>query len=404
MSGAELAELVGGAAIALCGLVDLFLTIFNYDGFTFVAGRYQRMLWSALRAGSRMLPTRMRQAFLSLASASMLPATLALWLGMEVVGFGLLYGAGLSAHAFSLARGTGSGVGAGMYLSAGDITTLTFGDVVAHRALWRALADLEAMVGLATFTLGLGYVVTTFSVLGKLDALHNTVRLHAQDPGRPSSILARHYRGGAPDELTDLLQLLSQSLESYDEGLRRYPVVYYFHTRRVERSVPRVFWVLGELLALLRWGLPLEEPVSDDPWLAALLEQYATTVRRLQRSFVGPHPLPAVQPVGRERFTTDYLRQDDAEPSVAGFVSTQARARAAAGLPSPPDADLEAAYERYLGWREFLHLRDIVLARITDRLGYELADVATGHWPLASDGLARQHAAVAGTGGGSCPR
>lgn len=66
---------------------------------------------------------------------------------------------------------------------------------------------------------------------------------------------------------------------------RRYPVVYYFHTRRPARSIPQIFSSLGRLVALLRWGLPAQEPMTDDPLLAALIGEYGTTLERLQRSF-----------------------------------------------------------------------------------------------------------------------
>jgi hypothetical protein len=42
---------------------------------------------------------------------------------------------------------------------------------------------------------------------------------------------------------------------------------------------------LGRLVALLRWELPPEEHMSQDPLLAALIVEYGTTLERLQRSF-----------------------------------------------------------------------------------------------------------------------
>jgi hypothetical protein len=87
----------------------------------------------------------------------------------------------------------------------------------------RALVDIETVIGLTPFTLALGYVVTTVDVLRTLDGLHAIVRRHAEDPSKPSSILARHFRGGQPTELSSLLQSITEKLEAYDQGLRRYP-------------------------------------------------------------------------------------------------------------------------------------------------------------------------------------
>jgi hypothetical protein len=84
-----------GALVAVVAGLDLFLTVFNYDGFTFVAARFQRVLWKTLRTAARAVPPRARHAALSVASAGMLPATVALWLGLEITGFALMYLPGL---------------------------------------------------------------------------------------------------------------------------------------------------------------------------------------------------------------------------------------------------------------------------------------------------------------------
>jgi hypothetical protein len=184
----------------------------------------------------------------------LVPATVAFWLAGEITGFACMYEAGVSAGGFTLGQRVSTGLGTVFYFSAGSISTLTFGDLLPRTALYRAVVDVEAVVGLSTFTLALGYVVTAFGVLGHLDGLHGIVERHARHAGQPTSILARHYRGGEPTELTDLLQDLSERVASYDDGLRRYPVVFYFHTRRDARSIPAIFSALAEVLAALRWG------------------------------------------------------------------------------------------------------------------------------------------------------
>jgi hypothetical protein len=363
-----------GASIVMTALADLFVTIFNYDGFSFLANRLHGVLWKAIRTAARPLPSRARHTALSLGSASMLPATYILWLGLEVCGFALMFEPGLKHGAFTLTH-VGKSLGDAFYLSAGGISSLTFGDIVPRAAFERALADLETIVGLTTFTLALGYVVTTFDVLRTLDALHATVRRHAEDPTQPSSILSRHFRGGQPSELPSLLGSITDKLEEYDQGLRRYPVVYYFHTRRLARSIPRVFSNLGRLVALLRWGLPAREPMTQDPLLAALIDEYAVTLDRLQRSFVGPPELEDPEPVTREQFARAYGDQAPGAgmPDVTSFRELQDTARTSAGIEVSDRADLDEAYEQYREWLPFANRNRIVLSRIADALGYEHA-------------------------------
>jgi hypothetical protein len=379
MSGPSAGDLAIGAAgglIVLAALADLFVTVFNYDGFSFLANRLHGALWKTIRMLATPLPDRFRHAALSLGSASMLPATYILWLGLLISGFAMMFGAGLASDGF-VSR-AGHGIGTAFYLSAGDITSLTFGDVVPRSALMRALVDLETIVGLTTFTLALGYVVTTFGVLRMLDGLHATVRRHAEDPGKPSSILARHFRGGQPSELPALLETLTEKLEDYDQGLRRYPVVYYFHTRRLARSIPRIFSNLGRLLALLRWGLPAREPMSQDPLLVALIAEYGTTLERLQRSFVGPPEIHFPEPLDLGQFVSAYdaaLRDTKAhrDASVDAFKSLQEAARSSADIEMERDPKTRDVYEQYREWLPFDYRNRIILSRIADALGYEVA-------------------------------
>jgi hypothetical protein len=266
-------------------------------------------------------------------------------------------------------HGASRSLGTAYYLSAGAISSLTFGDVLAVSGLYRALVDVETIVGLTTFTLALGYVVTTFDVLKTLDGLHATVSRHAEDPGKPSSILARHFRGGQPSELPDLLGSLADRLEDYDQGLRRYPVVYYFHTRRLARSIPHIFASLGRLLGLLRWGLPAGEAIAHDPLLAALLDEYGTTLDRLQRSFVGPPDLEPPEAVSSQEFAAAWTSGERSD--VSAFRELQTAARQAAGLPPPPEQPDERTYDQYRDWLPYVKRNAVVLGRIADALGYE---------------------------------
>jgi hypothetical protein len=373
-SPGDLAIGAAGGLIVLAVLADLFVTVFNYDGFSFLANRLHGLLWKTMRTLARPLPSRLRHTVLSLGSASMLPATYVLWLGLEITGFALLFGAGLSAHGFSSRAGTG--IGTGFYLSAGDIASLTFGDVTARSSLMRALVDVETVIGLTTFTLALGYVVTTFDVLRTLDGLHAIVRRHAEDPSKPSSILARHFRGGQPTELPSLLESITEKLEDYDQGLRRYPVVYYFHTRRLARSIPRIFSNLGRLVALLRWGLPASEPMAEDPLLVALIAEYETTLERLQRSFVGPPDLDPPDPLSSEEFARQYAAAnrdaETADENVASFRELQHAARSSAGIECSDEGGGAETYEQYREWLPFAYRNEVILGRIADALGYEL--------------------------------
>jgi Ion channel len=371
MSAGLIAVGAAGGLLAAVALADVFVTVFNYDGFTFLTARAHRLAWHGLRAFARsVLPDRGRDAFLSLASAAMLPATVAGWLVLEVTAFAMMYLPGMASGAFSLRDGLSGDVGAAAYFSAGDITSLTFGDVVARTGLYRALTVAETGIGLATVSLAVAFVLAALDALGSLNRLHGRVRRQATEPNRPATIIARHFRGGHPDELSSLLQSFAEDLEDYDQGLRRYPVVFYFHTRRAERSIPRVFAALGDLIELLRWGLPAGEPVTGSPYLLALTDEYTTAVRRLQRSFVGPAHDPAPAPLPAQEFWQHYHDRAPADPLVAAFRALGDEARHAAGVSGDHDCPDPGAYQRYRQWLPFHSRRQMLIDRVSTALGY----------------------------------
>lgn len=211
-----------------------------------------------LRAFARPLPEAGRHWALSLGSAAMIPLTLTLWVGLETAAFAPIVYPGMKSGSFVMQH-VDTAIGASFHLSGGALTTLALGDIVPRAGVYRALVNLEALIGLATMTLALGYVVTTLRARRSIEALHSMISHHTDSSSRPSSALTRHFHQGAAPGLPRLLASLADRLDDYEEGLRRYPVADYFYTRRLMRSIPRVLHDLGELIARLRWGLPPEE-------------------------------------------------------------------------------------------------------------------------------------------------
>ncbi len=363
---------VGGALIVL-GLADIFLTVLNYDGFSFLASRLYRYLWTAARTCVRVLPERLAGGVLSVAAPAMLPATVAVWLALEVIGFALIYHVGMVDGAFTAPAGHNPSFGQALYLSGVTIATLGYGDITPQQPLYQALTVGESLTGFAILTLTISYVLGAFGVLNRLSILSDTLRHHAADPTDPASLLDRHVLHGEPRGLEALLERIHDGLQSYDEGLRRYPVVYYFHARQLTRSMPYVVAVVGYLVSALRWGLPGSHALRDDPWLLALVDQYDSLVQRIQRSFVGgalDEPPPALElhefvlaygSTGKDGWVDDFRELEE----------RTARQFSLAG----GDRDAGDTYRRYRDWLPFAHRRLDFLARAAQDLGYDVSGI-----------------------------
>jgi hypothetical protein len=113
--------------------------------------------------------------------------------------------------------------------------------------------------------------------------------------------------------------------------------------------------------------------MTEDPLLAALIDEYGVTLERLQRSFVGPPDLQPPKPVPAETFARQYSSAagDGADESVRAFRELQDAAREGAGMASSGGGD--GSYEQYVQWLPFAYRNEVVLGRIADALGYDVA-------------------------------
>ena len=74
------------------------------------------------------------------------------------------------------------------------------------------------------------------------------------------SILEPHFPDGEPRDLDPHIMSFHRGLVELYEGLRRYPIVYYYHSRRPYRSLPYTFRMIGGVTSALRWGYPKITP------------------------------------------------------------------------------------------------------------------------------------------------
>lgn len=351
-------------------LVDIFTTIFAYDGYDFATTRVHRAVWTAMRTVTRPVPDHLRHQLLSLGGALLLPGTLVFWLALEVAAFGMIFLPGIAHGYFAVSDHAGRGPVGAFYLSGGDITSLTFGDYVARTTFFRAMVDLETAIGLATFTLALTYVLSAFDALAKLYSLYARVRRNAVEPHLPSTVLERRYRTNDASYYSEFLRAAVDELQEYNQALRRFPVAFYFHTRDLDRATPTVLSALGTLLELSRWGLPRSERVTEDPNLLALMEEYRATLLRLRTIF-----LHAPAGSGPESPSlSQFLSDEEAPGTDAGsFHELVAEAARASAVEDTDPADVR--FERFTDWLPFHHLVTSTVVALSEALGYEPDEV-----------------------------
>ncbi|HWC12537.1 MAG TPA: potassium channel family protein [Acidimicrobiales bacterium] len=349
----DLAWTLLGIAIILVGLVDVFFAVLQHDAIGFLTPKLYRWSWVAVRTVTGRLPTRLRSSARSLAAPAMVALTLLVWLGTQLVGFAVLYYPGLLDDRFVAGPGLDDSFGTALYVSAIHLSSLGSTDIVATTMSLRLLTASETFVGLGILTLTVSYLLNVYRVLQAQNSLAAALHHQAEDGGDPRSILAPHFVDGRPEGLSTHLREFHRSLVNQAEGMRRYPIVYYFQSRRAYRSIPYIFHMIGGVVAALRFGLPKGHPAAQDPWLPSLTTGFGDVMREVEDHFGPRLTREEHDPVPFERFQAALDEQggETGDERLEEFLALDRFMRRLAAVEGPPGA--EETYERYLTWLPF---------------------------------------------------
>ena len=367
-----------GVALILVGILDVFFTVLHYDGFGFLSIRLYRRLFDVARLVTRPLPRKYRALGLSMAAPLMVPVTITVWIFLVSLGYALIYLFGMRNGDFALSVGRlEPSFPEAFYFSGTAISTLGLGDITPTGSLYQALAVSEALIGFGILTLSITYVLGVYNVLQQLGVLSAGLYHQAQDTGDPWSILAPHFPGGEHRGLEGHLMYLHQGLVEIYEGIRQYPIVYYYHSRHAYRSLPFAFRMVGGMAGALRWGLPEDHPASQTPWLPTLLVGLDTITDFLEERFLSEPLGEPPDPVPFETFESALLRNK--EPSdywLGRFLKMNSFMRDLVHLEGPPEP--EEAYDRYEQWLAFAYHNRAFFETSALDLGYEIEDLESG--------------------------
>ena len=361
------AWIAAGAVVIAFGLADVFLTVLHYENPGLVTLRAYAAVWKAARWCTSPLRPRLRALARSMVAPALVGAQIAFWLGLQVLGFALAYVPAVEHGRFVVGR-AGHSFGTALYFSAATMTSLSFSDVEPRSLAYHSVGAAETVVGLAILTLAISYVLNLYRVLQDQGVLSSLLLHHSAVPNDPIALLRPHFVDGRPNDLSTLLRELDRNLSEYGEGMRRYPLVWYFHTRHRYRSLPYIFWFTGAAAAALRWGLPAGHPATSDPWLPGLISGYDDMVEGVSRQFLRGRPEPEVAG------TVDDFRAavsgGPAPETMARFLETERR-MCEMGV-SRPEQDFVARFERYRAWARFAESGRAFVRRASAELGIDL--------------------------------
>lgn len=358
---------VVGALLILAGAWDLFMTVLYYDAAGPLSIRLYRAVWGFCRRLAGRVPARHNSFVLSLGIPLMILFSLLMWITMQLAGFAAIYYVGLHRGSFRFSEGLEASLVEALYLSGISLSGLGYGDIGPITAPFQLVAAFQALMGYGFLTLAIAYVVNVYKVIEDMGVLSSDIYHESERTYEARNILEVHFHRGEPRDLGYRLHNFYSSMISHHEGMRHYPVAYYFYSRRGYAALPYRFGVIGRTIAALRWGLPADHPVTEEPWLRAMKSAYESISDEIMSRFVGEPMPPADKPAPKESFVTDlaYGRSDDALThrflELLDFMEELTEKR----HPRDPDE----VYARFCTWVPFVSRIDHFLEVMVNRLG-----------------------------------
>ncbi len=201
---------------------------------------------------TRMRQLRQREAAFSFYGPLSLILLLAVWAGVMVVGFALIYYA-LGSPFNDPAQG--AGFWSDLYVSGTTIFTLGLGDVTPHSGGVRAVIILESGTGLGLLAVVMGYFPVLYAAFSRREVSISMLDARAGSPPTAAELLRRHAYDGGNSALSLLLVEWERWSAELLESHISYPLLCYFRSQHTNQSWISALTAVLDTSALLIAGV-----------------------------------------------------------------------------------------------------------------------------------------------------
>lgn len=345
--------IIAGIVLIALGVADLFMTVLYYDAAGLLSLRLYRVVWAICRWLAAKVPQKHQAFVLSLGVPLMVLGSLVLWIALQVFGFAAIYYVGMHRGSFRFSEGLEASVVEALYLSGISLSGLGYGDMAPVTPVFQMVAALQALMGYGFLTLAIAYVVNVYKVIEDMGVLSSDIYHESERTYDSRHILEVHFHRGEPRDLGGRLNNFYNSMISHHEGMRHYPVVFYFYSRRGYAALPYRFGLIGRVIAALRWGLPADDPITEEPWLRALKSAYESISSEIMERFLETDRWdPADKPADRATFVTDLTFGHSDDAMIQRFLEMLDFMEEVTELKHPRDPN--EVYRRYVEWVPFV--------------------------------------------------
>jgi hypothetical protein len=317
-------EQIGGVALILVFLADIFLTVlYARAGTGLLAPHWNRLVWAVLSAISRLSGPR-RGDVLSFAGPLIVVSLIAFWSLGLTVGAAMIIQPELGGAIRPSSGDTPRDFITALLVAGNSLSIVGAGDYSPHTAGTRTLFLLNSLIGASVLSLVLSYLVQVYSGLRERNALALSIDLMTGGTGDAAEMLARLGPDGdfsdAVSELGNLVRPLAMTKEAH----HFYPLLFYFRFREPLYSVSRMSFILLDLTTLIETALDSTEHgalMRSSP-VRSLRRGALLLLQTLDRNFPTRDDAPTAGPARSSEASyaaaSETLRRADIEPAPGG--------------------------------------------------------------------------------------
>lgn len=278
---------IGGAALMLLFLADIFLTVlYARAGTGLLAPYWDRAIWGLFRAAAG-TSGRRRGIILSLAGPVIVVSLIGFWSLGLAVGAALVIQPELGTAIRASSGGTTTDFGTALLVAGNSLSIVGGGEHAPHTTGTRLLFLANSLIGASVLSLVLSYLVQVYSALRERNTLALTIDLMSDGTGDAAVLLARLMPAGEAGDATAELDNLARALAATKEAHHFYPLLFYFHFEEPRYAVSRFTFVLLDLTTLIGAALDRQRyrTLIDSAPVAALDRGALLLLRTIARTF-----------------------------------------------------------------------------------------------------------------------
>src|ERR1044072_1528465 len=248
--------------------VGLVLSVANYAYVTILHSRGRngpishilcRTVWRLARASASKLSRKQRHVRLNSIGPLLMPTLIGLYITLLIFEFALIYYPHMATDFLKVPEAASPRWVESLYFSGVTLTTLGFGDIAPRTNVMRLAAVIESGAGFGLISLFITYLVAVYRALERRRTAALAFYHQADGSADVVGFIANHLVAGKLSGLAPNLRSVARDLEEMLESHIEHPIIHYFHTVEVYKSLPRVLFLSLETCAVIRSSLDREE-------------------------------------------------------------------------------------------------------------------------------------------------